>query len=330
MRHALRKRNKKNSLLILVLLILLLIGYTYIKDPTIADRVTGKQPEPTAAVTVTATVPKVSAAPTAAVITPDGKIKVGAFNLQIFGTAKASKPEVMGVLSEIIRNFDVIAVQEIRDESQTALPALKDAVNSIGSPQYDYVVSDALGRTTSKEQYAYFYNTQTIRQIGDPYIYPDSTDMFQREPYIAEFKSRSGSFDFVAITIHTEPDNATQEINDLPKVVDNAKSRYPDEGDFIIMGDLNADCSYFNENSQSPLKGSDYNWVINNSVDTTTKSTNCTYDRIIITNPVKTCFTGDSGVFRFDTAYNLNYDSTIAVSDHYPVYAVFWNNRDTD
>ncbi|MCE8429738.1 MAG: hypothetical protein J5U19_15305 [Candidatus Methanoperedens sp.] len=43
------------------------------------------------------------------------------------------------------------------------------------------------------------------------------------------------------------------------------------------MGDLNADCDYFKENSQSPLRSSDYYWIINNSIDTTTKSTDCTY-----------------------------------------------------
>ena len=96
------------------------------------------------------------------------------------------------------------------------------------------------------------------------------------------------------------------------------------------MGDLNADCDYFNDNSQSPLRSSDYLWIINNSIDTTTKSTVCTYDRIILTSPAKDDFTGNSGVFRFDEAYNLTYDMTVAVSDHYPVYAEFWNNRDTD
>jgi hypothetical protein len=65
-------------------------------------------------------------------------------------------------------------------------------------------------------------------------------------------------------------------------------------------------------------------------VDTTTKSTDCTYDRIIITTPARTDFTGEAGVFRFDTAYNLTYDNVIAVSDHYPVYATFWTDRDTD
>jgi len=69
---------------------------------------------------------------------------------------------------------------------------------------------------------------------------------------------------------------------------------------------------------------------IGNSVDTTTKTTDCTYDRIIITASAVSDFTDDAGVFRFDTGYGLTIDETTAVSDHYPVYAEFWNNRDTD
>jgi endonuclease/exonuclease/phosphatase family metal-dependent hydrolase len=314
-----KKKSKKSTFLILIIVLLFVFLIVYILNPTIIDKsqiVTGKQPEPTG------TIPSL--------VTDNERIKVGAFNLQIFGITKASKPEVMSVISKIIRNYDVIAVQEIRDASQTSLPALKDIVNSMGVPQYDYVVSERLGRTTSKEQYAYLFNTQTILPIGSPYTYPDPNDIFQREPYVSEFKAKNGNFDFVLITIHTDLDTTTQEINDLPKVVEDAESKYQGEGDFIVLGDLNADCSYFKENSQSPLKGNDYYWVINNSVDTTTKSTDCTYDRIIITTPAITDHTGESGVFRFDAEYNLDYNSTIAVSDHYPVYAGFWSNRDTD
>jgi endonuclease/exonuclease/phosphatase family metal-dependent hydrolase len=308
---------------------LLSVAFIYQKNPNIIDNVpivTGKQPEPTS---TTASDPKSTPQiPSSAI--DNGTIKVGAFNLQIYGTSKASKPEVMAVLSKIVRNYDVLAVQEIRDASQTALPMLKDTANSIAIPQYDYVVSDRLGRSSSKEQYAYIYNTQTMQVMGSPYVYPDSNDIFEREPYVAEFKAKKGNFDFVLITIHADPDTANQEISDLPKVVEDVKSNYQGEGDFIVMGDLNADCTYFNENSQTPLKSSDYYWVINNTIDSTTKSTDCTYDRIIITNPAITDYTGNSGVFRFDKEYNLNYNSTIAVSDHYPVFAEFWTNRDTD
>ena len=312
------KKSNKSALLILmiliiVLLLLLLIGYINIKNPIVKDIVTVKHAEPTLSAIVT---------------TSDNKITVGAFNIQRFGITKASKPEIMGVLSKIIRNYDVIAVQEIRNlSSQTTLPMLRDDLNSIGSPQYEYVV----GKTTNEEQYAYFYNIQTIQLIGSPYRYPYLNDIFQREPYLAEFKVKNGNFDFVLITIHAYPDTATPEIKHISKVVEDAKKRYKGQDAFIVLGDLNADCTYFKNNRQSPLRSGDYYWVINKSLDTTTtKRTDCAYDRIIITTPALTDFTGESGVLRFDTAYNLSYDSTIAVSDHYPVYANFWSNNDTD
>lgn len=252
--------------------------------------------------------------------------QIASFNIQVFGRTKANKPEVMENISKIIRNFDLVAIQEIRDVTQTAVVKLNDTINHEQKHQYTYIMGERLGRTSSKEQYAYFYNTSTIELIGSPYTYsePPYNDMFHREPYIANFKVKNGSFDFVLITIHTDPDEATQEINDLPDVVEDTKNVFPNETNFIILGDLNADCRYFDENGESPLKNSDYFWVINNSLDTTTKSTVCTYDRIIITTETVADYTKDCGVFRFDEVYNLTYEETIAISDHYPVYAAFF------
>jgi len=258
-------------------------------------------------------------------------LRIGAFNIQVFGVTKASKPEVMSILADIIRTYDVIAIQEIRDASQTALPSLVDLVNS-DSSQYSYVVSERLGRTTSKEQYAYIFNTGTLELTSTPQTYPEPSglDPFHREPYIASFRALGGNFDATLITIHTDPDEATAEINGLDVVVAYAQSSYPNEQDFIVMGGLNADGSYFDEDDTSSMSGSDYYWVIENSVDTTTKSTDYTYDRIIITDSTVSNFTGDSGVFRYDLEYGLTLDETVAVSDHYPVYAECWTGKDMD
>jgi endonuclease/exonuclease/phosphatase family metal-dependent hydrolase len=105
-----------------------------------------------------------------------------------------------------------------------------------------------------------------------------------------------------------------------------AQSRNPGEDDFIIMGDLNADGSYFDEDSTSDLDA--YHWVIDDSQDTTTKSTNYTYDRIILTDDTE--LTGEHGVYRFDLVYNLTTEQTVSVSDHYPVFAEFMINGDMD
>jgi len=96
------------------------------------------------------------------------------------------------------------------------------------------------------------------------------------------------------------------------------------------MGDLNADGSYFNEEPSSTISGSAYYWVIDNSQDTTMKSTDYTYDRIIITDSAVSDLYGDSGVFRFDIEYALSVNETVAVSDHYLIYADFWCGRDAD
>jgi len=139
-----------------------------------------------------------------------------------------------------------------------------------------------------------------------------------------------GNFDATLIIIHTDPDEATEEINGLGAVVEYAQGSYPDEQDFIVMGDLNADGAYFDEDGTSTISGSGYYWVIDDSVDTTTKSTDYTYDRIIIMGSALGDLSGDSGVFRYDIDYGLSEDETVAVSDHYPVYAELWCGWDVD
>lgn len=102
----------------------------------------------------------------------------------------------MTVLADIVRTYDIIAIQKIRDKSQTALPELVDIVNSDGSSS-DYIVGELLGRTTLKEQYAYIFNSNTVEPAADPQTYPESeeTDLFRRQPYIASFKATEGNFD---------------------------------------------------------------------------------------------------------------------------------------
>lgn len=51
-------------------------------------------------------------------------VKIASFNIQIFGQTKAGKPEVMDILAQIIRRYDIVAIQEIRDAAETAIITL--------------------------------------------------------------------------------------------------------------------------------------------------------------------------------------------------------------
>ncbi|HOR92247.1 MAG: hypothetical protein BWX81_00124 [Spirochaetes bacterium ADurb.Bin110] len=43
-------------------------------------------------------------------------------------------------------------------------------------------------------------------------VWPDSEDLFEREPYMIMFKARDGTFDFVLLDIHVKIEDAFKEI----------------------------------------------------------------------------------------------------------------------
>ena len=252
-------------------------------------------------------------------------VTIAAFNIQIFGRTKRQKDHVMDVLTDIAREFDVVLVQEIRDSSEETAPTYLEQINQKPGPTYAYIRSPRLGRTTSKEAYAYFYNTESVEFIqGSDHVYPDTDDAFEREPYIASF--RSGGFDFTLVGIHTKPDDAPNEIGNLTLVVLSIQEDNPDEGDIIILGDLNADGGYYDEDeATNPLADPSFHWAVTNEMDTMTK-TDWTYDRIIMTASTHghEYVQGSTGVFYFDQEYGITDEEQVwEVSDHYPVYAEF-------
>ncbi|MGE5638202.1 MAG: endonuclease/exonuclease/phosphatase family protein [Chloroflexota bacterium] len=254
--------------------------------------------------------------------------KIASFNIQVFGKAKSEKADVMAVLTKIVREFDIVLIQEVRDASQQTIPNFVQLINQVEGPKYSFIISLQLGRSTSKEAYSYIYNTETVQFIqGSDYVYNDINDVFEREPYIANFKI--SNFDFVLVGIHTKPEDAYNEIGNLTSVVSSIQTTRPNEKDIIVMGDFNADGSYFNEDDVSnAFKASKYHWIITNDVDTMVK-TNFTYDRIVILDATFNYeyITGTAQAFYFNQAYGLSNQTFVAeISDHYPVFAQYKTN----
>jgi endonuclease/exonuclease/phosphatase family metal-dependent hydrolase len=255
-----------------------------------------------------------------------GEITIATFNIQVFGQTKASKPDVMATLAGIVRRYDLAAIQEIKD-SQKEVPGLfLDAVNADGST-YAMDISPRTGRQdddrSSQEQYGYYYDTATIEQLGEGALFDDSAgDLFQREPYAARFKAKAGSFTFVLIDIHTRPESAVREIRALFDVMLWAQARWPDEDDFIVLGDFNASCDYAADLvlDNMAIHGADFRWIVPHDADTNLSSRRCAYDRIVTTVDASLDFTGEWGVDRAFTDKK--------VSDHWPVWARFHDGRD--
>ena len=261
----------------------------------------------------------------------ESKIRIASFNIQAFGKSKASKPEVMDIIKNIICLYDITAIQEIRNKKGDAVKSLMDLLNN-DSDSYSLLISPRLGRKEPLESYAFVYKRRVIRLKRQAVVYPDPQDVFSREPYLAEFEA--GNFDFVLANIHTSPKDARKEIQALQDVVRFAQSHYKGENDIIVLGDFNADNPgrhYFSESVTSGFRSSQYFWVVPDGADTTVKPTVFTYDRIVFlkkyTSPD---YLGVWGVFDFKLKYGLSQKFAESVSDHFPVYAEFSTAVDDD
>lgn len=251
------------------------------------------------------------------------KITIASFNIQNFGRSKSQKPDVMEILCEIVNDYDICAIQEVSDITEQTIPKF---IQKLGQ-DYTHITGERVGRG-EKEQYSFVYNTKTVEQLGKSYTYSDDEDVFSREPFIAHFKS--GNFDFVLINIHTQPSNAKAEIDALDNVVLDARKKFPGEKDFIVLGDYNADGTYFDEDGESQLKKEEYTWIIPNSADTTVATSSNTYDRIVVTSGCLEDYANKWEVRDFKKEFRLSPEKTKEISDHYPIWALFYRNKDTD
>ena len=249
-------------------------------------------------------------------------IRIASFNIQVFGDAKAKKPYVMATLASIIQNFHVVAIQEVRTQDDYFIDNfLRNYVNKNGRT-YDKVVGPRLGRTNSKEQYAFIYDTAAI-EVNPRSIFTvnDPDDLLHREPLVAMFRVRGPppqqAFTFVLVDIHTDPDETKSELNALGQVYLAVRRACAGEDDIIVLGDLNVDDQHLGDlgrvDGVRPVVRGTY---------TNTRQT-AQYDNMVFHQPSTAEFTGRWGVFNFEQQYHLTLNQALEVSDHFPIWAEF-------
>lgn len=225
------------------------------------------------------------------------EISIASWNLQIFGPSKASNQTLVNYYVDKLDEYDIFVIQEIRDVGGTAITILANKF-----PNYNYIISNRAGQSSSKEQYAIFYKKNIT--LMDSYDYQeDYQKQMQRPPLKATFSINNWSF--TLYTIHTQPDNVEGELSILETIV-----RYQAE-DTIILGDLNADGDYYNETLIQHFRS--WYWVITNDMDTTVANTSNTYDRILLNHAA------NNNLLSVGIMKDVNSEQ----SDHYLIYGNF-------
>lgn len=192
-------------------------------------------------------------------------ITVANWELYPLDDTKSLDDALMQTYAALIDDYDIVFIQGI-----TSSNAFTKLCNLL--PNYNCRASSMAGRNASKEQYGVFYRKANISVAEWKDYNPDALDRWERPPLEILF-SISGYL-FKVYNIHTNPDDVQKELSYLGTIVS-------ESGNMIILGDLNADCSYYNPSAEKEFD--DWNWVITDTRDTlVSPTTDCAYDRIIL------------------------------------------------
>ena len=254
-------------------------------------------------------------------------VRLASWNIRFFSTGSRDDTELQQI-SQVLLNYDFIAIMELRDEE--VLQRTQTILASLGR-NYNYEISIPLG-ASNPERYAFLYDADIMQVLTPGQVYPDPNDDFIREPYYATF--RAGQFDFTIIVVHVifgqTVGQRQAEILLLDDVCNAVQAADLDEQDVLLVGDFNRepdDAVAYADLFAMPA-------MINvfNLPDKSHIKDSSLYDNIFFQTNYLSEYTGSNGINRFDETMFANDDAAanLAVSDHRPVWAEFSTISDDD
>lgn len=162
-------------------------------------------------------------------------ISLCSWNLKDLGK---SKDEIeIEFIAETLRNFDVIAIQEVVAGfgGPQAVARLADALNRKGA-NWDYVISMPTSSISAykTERYAYIWKTQKLRKVGEAWLEKKYHKEIDREPYYIRLEQNGKIFtlvNFHAIPKSKQPETEVKYFKFLPELYS--------KDNLIFCGDFN-------------------------------------------------------------------------------------------
>jgi len=241
------------------------------------------------------------------------------WNLKDLGKEKDSVE--IRIMAEILRDADVVAIQEVVAGygGAQAVARLAAALNTTGSA-WDYTVSDPASSSSQKsERYAYLWKKHRVRLSGKPWLLRDGYDtLIEREPFLATFESEGETFTLVNVHAKTksrQPETEVKYLDELPALYSGLN--------LIFAGDFNLPQSHSVFN---PLKRAGYVPAIANqktSLRQQCLNGDCLASELdnIFYHPAHLRKL-ESGVIHFYTMME-SFEEARGVSDHLPVFISF-------
>jgi exonuclease III len=192
----------------------------------------------------------------------DSNLLVGTWNIRALGRVYAEWGEnpgspkrnlrAMAYIAEVIRRFDIIAIQEVKRDTSGIRLLLEEFLG----PEWGLVLSDVTaGDEGNAERLAFVYDGRRVQPSGlaGEIVLPstdgrDPAQQFARTPYIAGF--RCACERFALLTAHikygTVPKDRLEELQAMAghvarEIRDRTRVADVEETNLVVLGDFNID-----------------------------------------------------------------------------------------
>ncbi len=284
----------------------------------------------------------------------DRNLIVGTWNIRGFGDLyeawdendDSPKRNLRGLacIAEIVRCFDVIAIQEVKRDTTGIRRLLDDFLG----PDWDLVISDVTaGSKGNSERLAYIYDKRRVQPSGlageivlPPTATGDPVEQFDRTPYIVGFRAAGENFALLSAHIRYGEDAADR----LPEIQTMAEyiaaeirdrvGASTEANNLIVLGDFNIDERGENQLFQAFVATGLFVPPALLNQKTTYSSTPKFYDQIAwFMGGLDLLSSNAAGVIDFAGAVFQELtprQMTYRVSDHFPLWVEFIIDRSTE
>lgn len=259
-----------------------------------------------------------------------GPIRVGSWALAGFDRHKLAKPHVMRWFCGVVRQMDVIALQQITGRQRDLLPRIVEQLNRTGR-KYDFLLGPAVGpqvaspgsdATVLSEQYAFLFDTERLEtDRGQMYTVADPNGAISYDPLVGWFRVRGvpveRAWTFTVVNFRVDAERAVMEIPLVSEIMAAVASDGRGEDDLLLAGMLAAD----DRELVKHLGGEACRAAVQNTPTDIFER----YQLSNILSPRKTTTESleHGGVLNFANIYQLNQPTAEELSPHLPVFAEF-------
>jgi endonuclease/exonuclease/phosphatase family metal-dependent hydrolase len=191
-------------------------------------------------------------------------LKILTWNIQNLGRTKNNQE--IAVMAQIIKNYDIIGIQEITAKDPAgaqAVAKIVDALNRLGN-KWDYTISNPTKSPSNyiSERYAFIWKTSKLKLLKKAFLDASLENVIDREPYLAQFEIKKNKTAFYFINIHARVYNKNPEMEIA------YFKKYPEKlktDSFVILGDFNLNEKH---NVWNPLYKKGFQPAIKNTATT--------------------------------------------------------------